>query len=335
MSDSTEILQAYLNRMLTIQQNRSEKPLTPAELKEMALDSGMTEEDWAAAQQESKVKMKSGLGHLQYGNWEKSLADLEQAIAVNPYHADGLVGLAKAYLLKYQTSKVPADKQKAENYVERALEVSPGYNSALSVAKQLRDAETTVADTKKNQKLIQIGIAVGIVVFVLISGWITNSSIASQETKVAKLWTQVEADFTRRSNLVSDIVKILNENPEIEDAKSLKKELEKAARNTKNLHLEVSELSENKLGDFVSKQEDLSVEAKQAITNIESFAQKNPEKYRNVLNKVDEYKSNVNRAFVSTKKYNEGIINYNSSISSFPKNLFSKPKKATVRLITR
>ena len=126
--------QAFFEKALAIQAQRREK-LSEAEKKEIALDLGFSEADWQAVQESFQSHLDRGAEFLKRRNYEKAITELEDALIIQPEHADTLAALAQAYLGVFQTKKRKNLKEKALQYAQECLL----YNPKNQVAHQVID----------------------------------------------------------------------------------------------------------------------------------------------------------------------------------------------------
>ena len=66
-----------------------ERPLTLAELKELAISMGMTEEQWNDLQKQAHEHLKAADDHLKTRNFREAINEAEKATAINPYIKKG------------------------------------------------------------------------------------------------------------------------------------------------------------------------------------------------------------------------------------------------------
>jgi hypothetical protein len=116
--------QQFFEKALAIQAQRREK-LSEAEKKEIALDLGFSEADWQAVLESFQSHLERGSEFLKRRNYEKAITELEDALVIQPEHADTLAALAQAYLGEFQSKKRKNLKEKALQYAQECLLYSP------------------------------------------------------------------------------------------------------------------------------------------------------------------------------------------------------------------
>jgi LemA protein len=328
MANSDEILQAYLNKMLNLQSEKRDRPFTTAELKQMALDMGMSEEDWNVSQQAFENHLKSGQGHLMYENWEDAIKDLANAIAFNPNSVEAAYGLARAYQGQFEKTNEDSDKKEAIKYAELALQLRPGHQPTVKVLDDLREEVAEVEQSKKTKYWWSIGIAValGVILFLVYTS-IFNAVVAKKEL-VKQKWAQVENVYQRRADLIPKLVNAVKNERNFEQ--DVVKKLQKAYGNVKSVSLNSDKLEESDLSAYQDKQNEVSNVLNQLMNKgaASSDLQKS-QAFRDLQTQME---GSENRISVERKKYNEAVSDYNSYIKTFPNNLLGFKEIAYLKM---
>lgn len=322
-----KIIEDYVAKMLEVQKERYEKPLSINELKEIAFSVGMTESDWMLSQEAMNQHLHTGQSHLKNSNWTDAVAELEQAIAINPFHEEGLYNLAKAHLSLYEKSGKEENKQKAREYADRALknEETRLDSAAIALLNDIRGAEGAHQQKKRNLMLrisAVVGILVLVVVLVLFTSYsTTQGKVTSLETKkveIEKQWGQVENVYKRRESIIPQIVNISKAASDYDQSK-----LDKILALQKNLNA-------SDRGNYIKQQEELSKLIGETLSNVQA----NAATTRDLQVQIE---GSENRLRVEWKKYNEAVadynqavIKYNSYINSFPSNVFGFSAKEKI-----
>ena len=124
--------QQFFEKALAIQARRQEK-LSEAEKKEIALQLGFSEADWQAVLASFDAHLKRGTEFLKRYNYEKAITELEDALIIQPEHAETLAALAQAYLGEFQAKKRKPLKEKALQYAQECLQYEPDNFQAHQV----------------------------------------------------------------------------------------------------------------------------------------------------------------------------------------------------------
>ena len=85
MDTNHKKLENYISKILQIQ-NKKTSVLKTDDLKEIALDMGMTESDWKSISDTFNAHALRGKGFLEYKNWTDAIKEFEQAHTLNPYN---------------------------------------------------------------------------------------------------------------------------------------------------------------------------------------------------------------------------------------------------------
>lgn len=140
--NSEKILKNYINKILEIQQRENEKSLTNAELKQIAFEMGLDENDWQNLQTDIKNSIIKANHYFEHRNYQDAIQELEKVLVLNPYNADTIYNLAFAYYELWRRKLNPAYKRKAENYAARCIDIMPQYEQAIELISELRNANT-------------------------------------------------------------------------------------------------------------------------------------------------------------------------------------------------
>jgi LemA protein len=324
-----QIIEDYVSKMLEVQKERFEKPLSLSELKEIAFSVGMSESDWLASQEVMAQHLKTGQAHLKNKNWQDAALELKQAVAINPYQEDGLYGLAIAYHELYKQSGRDSDRDEAKAYADRALKnEDKGLDSAaIALLNSIRDS-SEVHEKKKKTLWMGIAIAaaavVGIILLVIsvasssVSG--KASALEQEMVKVEQTWGQVENVYQRRESLIPQIINISKsaskyDQSKLDELQKMQKSLNAANRD-----------------DYRQKQEDITKMMTELMGNMEGNAQT----MRDIQVQVE---GSENRIRVEWKKYNDAVaeynnsvIKYNDAIKSFPANMLGYKAKEKIKV---
>jgi len=92
----------FFEKTWEVQKSRKERPLTDAEMKAVALESGLTEEEFFETQRIFKAYLQKGDNYLEHHNWKDALEEYDEAYKLNPHHAKLLYSMALAYEKKFQ-----------------------------------------------------------------------------------------------------------------------------------------------------------------------------------------------------------------------------------------
>ena len=128
----------YFEKAWEIQKKRKTSQLSLRELKQIALESGMTESDWNAVQKAFQDYIQRGKSYLKHKNWKDAIEELEEAYKINAYDAELLLLLARSYKEKYFARKWMGSAKRAISYAEACLEINPAQKEASGIVTNLR-----------------------------------------------------------------------------------------------------------------------------------------------------------------------------------------------------
>lgn len=324
MANSDETLQVFINKMLQLQNEQRDKPLSQAELKQIALDIGMTEEDWLESQKIYQGHLKSGQGHLNRRNWSDAIKELDQAYALNPNSLDAIRGLAQAYQGQWFSNPSPVLKSQAEKFAEKGLLMQPGDSLSLSVLQKLRQGEKEMKSGKTRKYLIGLGIGV-VLAFIVGAGWFSAQNAAvDASVLVEQKWAQVENVYQRRADLIPRLVQTVKARANFEQ--STLEQLNQAYQNAQAVQLDAKSLNASSMANFQKSQQALSealIKLQSKISLDEDLS--TSQAYRDLQVQIE---GSENRISVERKRYNEAVAEYNAFIQKFPYTLMGYGKKA-------
>jgi tetratricopeptide (TPR) repeat protein len=169
MSYSEEKFRDHIRKMVQKTQVDSDRPLTLAELKELALDMGMVDSEWDALLLKAEEHLELAKKHLAVKNFMNAVDSAEEATSINPYIKDGNAVKAQAY---YQLSILEKNENhlvKAGEYARRELILDPLDATALHVLSAVENQNSEGRYSKKLFKYLGIGGAIVLVLFLAIS----------------------------------------------------------------------------------------------------------------------------------------------------------------------
>lgn len=154
----------YFEKAWEVQSKRKSSQLSTEELKKIALESGMSEEEWKEVQKAFQAYLQRGKSYLEHKNWKDALEEFEEAYKINPHNADLLYHLALTYQQRYETRRWMKNAYTAIRYAEDCLETNPGHPEAPKVVTELKKA------LEKHKKgLIFRGIRLSVLAFIALA----------------------------------------------------------------------------------------------------------------------------------------------------------------------
>ncbi|TAF64464.1 MAG: tetratricopeptide repeat protein [Cytophagales bacterium] len=135
MKNQDEILEAYIQKVLEIQQQQQSQGLSSEDLAEIARNMGIPENELENAR---SAYLTRGQGFLKYGNWEDAIKEFQQLLILNPNNSEVLYNIAVAYAGLYEQNHRDKDKEQAIKYAQIALQIRPDYEAAIKLISTLK-----------------------------------------------------------------------------------------------------------------------------------------------------------------------------------------------------
>lgn len=163
----------------------------------------------------------------------------------------------------------------------------------------------------------------GIVILFIIITYVSlknsyNKMVALDE-QVKASWAQVENVYQRRADLIPNLVSTVKGAADFEKS-TLTQVIEARAKATQ-MRVDAGNLNEESLRKFQQSQGELS----QALGRLMVVAEQYPtlKANQNFLDLQAQLEGSENRITTERRTYNEVVQNYNTTIRSFPKNVFA------------
>lgn len=156
----TQDLESFLREALKVEVEDPGRQLTEADLKAIALRSGLTEEDWDRLQERLRAHLEKGRNFLEFGNSEDAVTELDLAAILAPYRIDVLYHCGQAHLLHWEKTKNEENRRRAVGLFEQCLRLDPGHEGAAEGLSHFRLRAT--GKKKTRHKVIAAAIAIAL-----------------------------------------------------------------------------------------------------------------------------------------------------------------------------
>lgn len=137
MTESDDIMQEYIKKVLKIQQEQRNRPPDETEMKKIAEELGMSADDIAYVQKKLRDYIARGQGYSRYEDWDSAIDEFMQAVAIGPYNVEALFGLANAYKNRWLLKHNKNDLLYAKDYVKKALQIDADHDPSFRLASEL------------------------------------------------------------------------------------------------------------------------------------------------------------------------------------------------------
>ncbi len=329
MATEDRSLENYLQKLMEIQYStQTQHRLTEAELKDIALETGLTETAWQQSQAQAREHLQRGKSYLGSHNYNDAVEELKQASALRPHDPEANFLAAQAYLGRGSRQHHAADLDQAEYYLDRTINIDPQHAGALRTKGELNDRrrvqQNEVAEKSRTNKLTRWGLIGGVVVLVVVGYYSMYNSMVGLEEEVSSQWAQVENQYERRAALIPNLVSTVQGAADYE--RSTLNEVVRARAEATAVQVDASELDEAALAEFAAKQDALSGSLGRLLATVEDYPTlAATENFRTLQ---DQLEGTENRIAVERKRFNEAVQDYNARSRRFPYNLLGFDTKA-------
>ena len=124
--ENDAIVRQYVQRVSELSKTKQHL-LSQSELESIALEVGIAPEALQEARRAAQAHYERGLDYRQRNGWGAAIAELENALVLNPSHADSHFQLALAYDGRYQQTKHKGDRQAALKHLNHCLGLEPDH----------------------------------------------------------------------------------------------------------------------------------------------------------------------------------------------------------------
>lgn len=141
-NNQEEILRNYLERVVALQ-NEQRHALQIDDLKGIAREIGMSDDDMLAADRAVEGYIERGLRHGLHGRWNDAIMELSDAVALNPANLRALYGLAAAYKEQWMASGNADDRLQAAQIARQCLQLYPDHDPSYVLLNELDSSRAT------------------------------------------------------------------------------------------------------------------------------------------------------------------------------------------------
>lgn len=163
-------------------------------------------------------------------------------------------------------------------------------------------------------------IGIGVVVLLAFWGISSYNSLVQQEETVNQAWAQVENQYQRRADLIPNLVATVKGAANFEQ-ETLTNVIEARSKAT-SIQVSAEDLNDPaKLQQFQQAQQQLSGALSRLMVTVERYPQLQAN--QNFLALQDQLEGTANRITTERMRFNRAVQNYNTSIQTFPTNVFA------------
>lgn len=328
MTSSDDALDRYMKKLMELKYAQQESLYTDEELKQIALDAGLSESDWQQAQGRAEAQKQKGKNHIVHANWQDAVKELEAACALKPNDAEAHTLAAEAYLNRGSTQRNEEDFRQAEYHLEQALRIDSTYKEAFTLKKELNTRRQLVTTqthkSTSNRKLIRWMVLGGIALVVIIWYFSTYNTMVGAEEETIEAWAQVENVYQRRADLIPNLVATVQAAADFEQ--QVLTEVTQARTQALASNVDPTNLSPTALRQFEQNQATLGSSLSRLMAVAEDYPQITAtENFRDLQSQLE---GTENRISVERRRFNQAVQAYNAKARKFPYNLLGFDAKA-------
>jgi len=158
---------------------------------------------------------------------------------------------------------------------------------------------------------------VGLFVYVKAVG-VYNMFVQNEE-KINGTWAEVETQYQRRADLIPNLVNTVKGYADFEQ-ETLTGVIEARAKAT-SINLSAEDLSPEKIAQFQQAQDQLSGALSRLLVTVERYPDLKAN--QNFLELQAQLEGTENRIAVARRNFNQSVQEYNSTLRTFPNNIFA------------
>ncbi len=167
--------------------------------------------------------------------------------------------------------------------------------------------------------LIPVGIIAVLAIFIYAKAVSAYNQFVQAEETINGQWAEVETQYQRRADLIPNLVNTVKGYADFEQ-ETLTGVVEARAKAT-SVQIDPIQLTPEKLAEFQQAQDQLSGALSRLLVTVEKYPDLKAN--QNFLELQAQLEGTENRISVARKKFNESVQGYNTSIRTFPNNLFA------------
>ena len=136
MSQQDRMMQAYLERVIALRESKS-RTLSEQDLRAIANEVGLSDEDLAAADQAAHEHYQRGAQFLKHGRWDDSIRELQDAVALSPGWLQYKALLAYAFAERWKQLGREPDRHAAGQLARECIAIDPNHSESYALLNTL------------------------------------------------------------------------------------------------------------------------------------------------------------------------------------------------------
>ncbi|WP_116126194.1 LemA family protein [Lewinella sp. IMCC34183] len=164
-----------------------------------------------------------------------------------------------------------------------------------------------------------LAVVVGILAILLIAGCSSYNGFVDAEENVEQVWSDVETQYQRRSDLIPNLVNTVKGAAEFE--RGTLEAVTEARAKASSININANDLSPEMLEQFQAAQAQVSQGLGRLLATAEAYPQLQSNQQFQALQ--DELAGTENRIAVARSRFNETATEYNKQVRRFPGAVFA------------
>ena len=163
------------------------------------------------------------------------------------------------------------------------------------------------------------GILILLAIVVILGFWSCNSynGLISADQDVKKVWSNVETNYQRRTDLYSSIIKTIESSANFE--KSTLREVLEARSKATSINVDINDPAS--LEAYQKAQANLQGSFSKLLAVVENYPDlKTTQAFRDFQTQIEGTENRIN---IARQDYNKSIESYNLTVKRFPKSIFA------------
>ncbi len=186
MDRQESTLSTYLKRVMALKDERRQIP-SEEELRSIAREIGLSDEDLAAIDQAAEDHAVRGQGFLEHERYGDAITELEEAVAIAPRRLEWQHALARAHLGRWQEQGATANRERAERLARECLEIDPRHSASYEVLNVLDSSPGATPGRSKRIAVLPSLFALAMLLTVIIFGIVVwNSQPSASQPSASK-----------------------------------------------------------------------------------------------------------------------------------------------------
>ncbi len=170
MSRQDDRMKDYIAQVVALREAR-ERNLSEQELRDIARDIGLSDDDLIAADLAAQDHFTRGERFAQHQRWDDAIAELQRSVALAPGKLPPRAALAHVFAKRWQQRGSEPDRHAAASLARECIALEPHHQSSYKLLNQLDSAPTTTAPHQRASSAPhhQPTAKAGLVVFIALS----------------------------------------------------------------------------------------------------------------------------------------------------------------------